>query len=158
MRELLRPSAAFLGAVLITCLPPTHATAQDPGKQTSGNIPSTNSGTRTDSPSQEKRDQEPPEFNLLNAMQQGLVSVKAEGRGDGRITISVMNRTNRPLRVVLPPGIVAEGASGQMGGMGGAHSAAWEAEWVAWAVVAWVAGAVVAWAVAWVAGWCWAAE
>ena len=52
-------------------------------------------------------------------MNKGLVAVRAEGIGDGRITISVTNRTSRPLRVVLPPGIVAQGATGQMGGMGG---------------------------------------
>ena len=119
MRDLLRLSAPFLGAVLIAGLPPNHATAGDTDNKTSGNTPAAKSGTKTDSPSQEKRDQEPPEFNLLDAMQKGLVSAKAEGRGDGRITISVTNRTKRPLRVILPPGIVAQGASGQMGGMGG---------------------------------------
>ena len=60
-----------------------------------------------------------PEHNLLDAMQKGLVSVQAEGTGDGRITMAVTNRTSRRLRVIMPPGIVAQGATGQFGGMGG---------------------------------------
>ncbi len=47
------------------------------------------------------------------------MSVETEGRGDGRMTISVTNRTKRQLRVVLPPGLIAQGATGQFGGMGG---------------------------------------
>ena len=47
----------------------------------------------------------------------------AEGTGDGRMTLSLTNRTNPKLRVVLPPGLIASGATGQfgggMGGMGG---------------------------------------
>ena len=52
-------------------------------------------------------------------MRDGLVSVKAEGIGDGRMTFSVTNKSKRQLRVVLPPGIIAQGATGQFGGMGG---------------------------------------
>ncbi len=59
------------------------------------------------------------ELNLLEAIKKGSVAVKAEGIGDGRVSISVTNRTKRPLRVILPPGIVLQGATGQMGGMGG---------------------------------------
>ena len=66
-----------------------------------------------------KADKNVEEMNLLDAMRDGLVSVKAEGTGDGRMTMSVTNRTNRQLRVVLPPGIIAQGATGQFGGMGG---------------------------------------
>jgi len=66
-----------------------------------------------------KPDQEVRELNLLDAMRGGLVAVKAEGIGDGRMTMAVTNRTTRPLRVILPPGIVVQGATGQMGGMGG---------------------------------------
>ena len=58
-------------------------------------------------------------MNLLEARKQGMVSVQAEGRGDGRMTISVTNRTRHALRVVLPPGLIAQSATGQMGGMGG---------------------------------------
>jgi hypothetical protein len=60
-----------------------------------------------------------PEADLLTAVRDGLVSVKAVGRGDGRMTLSLTNRSRRPLRVVLPPGIIAQSATGQFGGMGG---------------------------------------
>src|SRR5271157_3484661 len=60
-----------------------------------------------------------PTYNLLEAMNQGLVGVEASGRGDGRMTVSVTNNTKKQLRVVLPPGIIAQGATGQFGGMGG---------------------------------------
>jgi hypothetical protein len=73
----------------------------------------------TKRPAEAKTDQNIPEINLLDAKRQGLVSVAAEGRGDGRMTISVTNRTRRALRVVLPPGIIAQSATGQFGGMGG---------------------------------------
>ena len=49
----------------------------------------------------------------------GAVAVEAEGTGDGRMTIKVTNQTKRRLKVVLPPGLVASGATGQFGGMGG---------------------------------------
>ena len=58
-------------------------------------------------------------MSLLDAMRKGVVSVKAEGIGDGRMTLSVTNRSKRKLRVVLPPGIIAQSATGQFGGMGG---------------------------------------
>jgi len=64
-------------------------------------------------------DEKVPEINLLTAMRDGLVAVQAEGRGDGRMTMSLTNRTRRRLRVVLPPGIIAQSATGQFGGMGG---------------------------------------
>ena len=64
-------------------------------------------------------DENIPTYNLLEAMSQGLVGVEASGRGDGRMTVSVTNNTKKQLRVVLPPGIIAQGATGQFGGMGG---------------------------------------
>ena len=67
-----------------------------------------------------KNDQHAPEINLLNTgIRDGLVSVEAAGRDDGRMTMSITNNTRRQLRVVLPPGIIAQGATGQFGGMGG---------------------------------------
>jgi hypothetical protein len=66
-----------------------------------------------------KTDQPIKQVDLLDAARQGLISVQAEGRGDGRMTVSITNRTSRQLRVVLPPGIIAQGATGQFGGMGG---------------------------------------
>ena len=73
--------------------------------------------------------------------------------GDGRMTISVTNRTRHPLRVVLPPGSSLKVPPARW-----AAWAAWAAAWAAWAVawaawaVAWAAWAV-AWAEAWVAAW-----
>jgi hypothetical protein len=60
-----------------------------------------------------------PPVSLLDAMREGKVEVSATGIGDGRMTLSVTNRTRGKLRVVLPPGLIASGASGQFGGMGG---------------------------------------
>jgi hypothetical protein len=70
-------------------------------------------------PAQVKPADEVPSVDLLDALRSGKVSVKAEGIGDGRITVSVTNRTEKKLRIVLPPGIIAQGATGQFGGMGG---------------------------------------
>ena len=64
-------------------------------------------------------DENIPTYYLLDAMNQGLVGVEASGRGDGRMTVSVTNNTKKQLRVVLPPGLIAQGATGQFGGMGG---------------------------------------
>jgi hypothetical protein len=63
--------------------------------------------------------QDVPEVNLLEAVRDGLVTVKAEGIGDGRMTVTLKNKSRKKLRVVLPPGIIAQGATGQFGGMGG---------------------------------------
>jgi hypothetical protein len=60
-----------------------------------------------------------PGINLLDAMRADAVTAVAEGMGNGQMAITVTNNTNRKLRVVLPPGLVATGATGQMGGMGG---------------------------------------
>src|SRR5262249_50353988 len=48
----------------------------------------------------------------------GALSVAAEGSGDGRMILSVKNKSPRAVRVVLPPGLVASGASGRFGGGG----------------------------------------
>ena len=85
-------------------------------------VPSQNKATKARAKASKtalKEDHHAPEINLLTAMRDGLVTVEAEGRDDGRMTLSVTNNTNRQLRVVLPPGIIAQGATGQFGGMGG---------------------------------------
>src|SRR5262245_9044846 len=41
-----------------------------------------------------------PALNLLEAARAGTVSLNAEGTGDGRMTLSVTNKTKRQLRVV----------------------------------------------------------
>ena len=76
------------------------------------------SAVKADKPAS-KDDAQVPEMNLLDAMRDGLVGVKAEGTGDGRMTLSLTNKSKRQLRIVLPPGIIAQGATGQFGGMGG---------------------------------------
>src|SRR5437762_1285102 len=119
MRQFPRLSLAVIAAGLVGGLSPTRALAKDAPDKARGSVPESRRDGATASPSQGATEQDPPELNLLDARRQGVVSVKAEGRGGGRMTVSVTNRTNRPLRVVLPPGIVARGATGEMGGMGG---------------------------------------
>src|SRR4051812_32597848 len=76
-----------------------------------------------DAPSADQKEkvasEEPSPVDLLTAVRQGEISVDAEGSGDGRMTLSLTNKTKRKLRVVLPPGLIASGATGQFGGMGG---------------------------------------
>jgi hypothetical protein len=94
--------------------------SNDASKRKGAASPSKTASTRAKSSKTQTKDaQEAPEINLLAAMQDGSVSVEAVGRGDGRMTLSVTNNTRRPLRVVLPPGIIAQSATGQFGGMGG---------------------------------------
>src|SRR5512135_1998172 len=69
--------------------------------------------------SQTSKEDEVPPYNLLDAMRDGIVSVHAEGIGDGRMSLSVTNKTKLQLRVVLPPGLIASGTTGQFGGLGG---------------------------------------
>jgi hypothetical protein len=57
-------------------------------------------------------------ITLFEGIRAGALSVAAEGSGDGRMVLSVKNRKSTPLRVVLPPGLIASGASGQFGGGG----------------------------------------
>src|SRR5690349_19221779 len=66
-----------------------------------------------------KKTVEIPDVSLLDAVRNGDVSVDAEGIGDGRMMVSVTNNSSRKLNVVLPPGLIASGATGQFGGMGG---------------------------------------
>src|SRR5437868_3436173 len=70
-------------------------------------------------PAQSQTKDDIPRVSLLDAMRDGSVAVSAEGIGDGRMTLSITNRTPRQLRVLLPPGLIATGATGQFGGMGG---------------------------------------
>jgi hypothetical protein len=88
----------------------------DPSPTATGDIAGTRSGSKRDKAA---ADQSVQEINLFNAVRDGLVSVKAEGRGDGRMTLSLTNRSRRALCVVLPPGLIAQSATGQFGGMGG---------------------------------------
>ena len=99
----------LVGALLAGAVPLASSSAEDavPPPKTVADAPTS-------------AEAELPTYNLLDAMRDGLVDVDAEGRGDGRMTMSVTNTSSRKLRVVLPPGLVAQGAAGQMmGGMGG---------------------------------------
>ena len=52
------------------------------------------------------------------------------------MTLSLTNESNRRLNVVLPPGLIASGATGQFGGMGGMGGGMVLAVvWVVWAAV-----------------------
>jgi hypothetical protein len=66
---------------------------------------------------------DPLSTDVLTGLRSGQLSATATGRRDGRITLSVTNQTNSRLRVVLPPGLLVSGTTGQfgggMGGMGG---------------------------------------
>lgn len=62
----------------------------------------------------------PATIDVLSGIRNGQLSGSAEGTGDGRMILSIRNRTNAPLRVVLPPGLIVSGTTGQFGGgMGG---------------------------------------
>ncbi len=60
-----------------------------------------------------------PALSLLDGLRSGQLGLEALGRGDNTMTLSVTNRTRHRIRVVLPPGLIASGATGQFGGMGG---------------------------------------
>jgi len=66
----------------------------------------------------EPRAEEAPVLGLFDGLRSGALQVSAEGTGGDRMTLSVTNRSSRPLRVVLPPGLLASGAAGQFGGGG----------------------------------------
>ncbi len=101
-------SAAIVGGFLVSTS--TLSLAADPAVKKGGK-----NSAKASSPAKD----DAPALNLLDAVRDGVVSVEAEGTGDGRMTLSVTNNTKRQLRVVLPPGLVASGATGQFGGMGG---------------------------------------
>ncbi len=59
-----------------------------------------------------------PSIDLFEGIRSGALSVSAQGSGDGRMVLSVKNKSSKALRVILPPGLIASGASGQFGGGG----------------------------------------
>ena len=116
MRVLICSPIAAIGAALLMSGPITGVLADEPERKTD------RSSAESSAPTPHGNltaDQGVPEIDLLEARQKGMVSVQAEGRGDGRMTLSVTNRTRHALRVVLPPALIAASATGQMGGMGG---------------------------------------
>jgi hypothetical protein len=118
----MRPIRLFLAftAVSLVALPPlARALADEPTDQTEVKAGKAAKADAATGKNGAKVDDGIPEVNLLDAIRDRMVSVKAEGIGDGRMTLSVTNRSGKKLRVVLPPGIIAQGATGQFGGMGG---------------------------------------
>ena len=116
MRFLIYSPIAAIGSLFLLSSPISSVLADEPAKRPQ---PSIAESSASSPQGKVNAAQSIPEMNLLEARKQGLVSVNAEGRGDGRMTISVTNRTRHLLRVVLPPGLIAQSATGQMGGMGG---------------------------------------
>jgi hypothetical protein len=112
----MRPPNACLALICASGLTLTMFAALSPPAR--ANDPTDRSPKKAD-PSGADRESEVPAINLLEALRDGKVSAEAEGIGDGRMTLSITNRTKRQLRVVLPPGIIAQSATGQFGGMGG---------------------------------------
>ncbi len=112
MRHLIRYRNAIVAGTFVVMLPLPVAAADDSDWQARRKRGSPKSKRArkpvTADQTPVKDDKNVPEINLLDAMRDGLVSVKAEGIGDGRMTMSVTNHTKRQLRVVLPPGIIAQ--------------------------------------------------
>jgi hypothetical protein len=115
MRKSTGPAVGAIGVVLLVSIPMSRVCADEvdrPSRATAEHAPAA-------TPGDTKTAEGVPEINLLDAQRHGLVSIQAEGGGDGRMTVSVINRTERPLRIVLPPGIIAQGTTGQFAGIGG---------------------------------------
>jgi hypothetical protein len=114
---------ALASGVILGLMPLSRVSADDTDKPSPAKkVTSSKKGDKAHSKADKasaSSDQDIPELNLLDAVRDGLVAVEAEGKGDGRMTMTITNRTRRQLRVVLPPGIIAQGATGQFGGMGG---------------------------------------
>ncbi len=148
MRQATTRHLAILAALLVVLAPLSRVAADDSKTKAKAKVKAT-----TPAKQAATDDENIPTYNLLEAMNQGLVDVQATGRDDGRMTVSVTNQSQKQLRVVLPPGLIAQGASGQFGGMGGMGGGGGGMGGGAWAAVAWVvAWVAVAWAaVAWAA-------
>ena len=65
------------------------------------------------------RADEPAAVDLVAGTRAGTLASRAEGTADGRVLITVTNKSKHPLNVVLPPGLIATGATGQFGAGGG---------------------------------------
>src|SRR5689334_17251730 len=122
-RLLLSGSAAIVAGLSLMMLTPPSAAA-DPGHSShstsSVQKPARNhdASPSASTTSEEKADDEKElsTIDVLAGLRSGQLSGSAEGTGDGRMTLSLKNRTDRKLRVVLPPGLIVSGATGQFGG------------------------------------------
>ena len=61
---------------------------------------------------------EAPAISLFDGIRSRVLQVSAEGTGGDQMNLSVTNRSTERLRVVLPAGLLASGATGQFGGGG----------------------------------------
>ena len=114
--------SAGVSALLVV---PTFVAAQTVKKQhTTHTKKVSHSVAPTPAPAQAgASESEPATVDVLQGLRTGQISAVARGRSDGRITLSLTNKTSAKLRVVLPPGLIVSGTTGQfgggMGGMGG---------------------------------------
>jgi len=118
----IRHSVRFgIGALLLTGL--TSPLDAAPPKSRSRRVSHASHGARPASkesaPASDPATENLPATDVLKGLRTGQLAVTAEGTGDGRMTLSTTNRTAHKLRVILPPGLIASGTSGQFGGMGG---------------------------------------
>ena len=105
--------------ILILALPLDAAPPRNKGRRTAQVVQTaTNIGADRASSTASAAADDPATIDVLQGLRTGRLSATAEGTGDGRMTLSLTNRTNQKLRVVLPPGLIASGATGQFGGMG----------------------------------------
>ncbi len=91
MRHSTRSTTAFLAGNLLALLPLMAAASDDPQDKAPAKVAPSEAKAAT-SPatadnSEQKADKKVAEINLLDAMRDGLVTVKAEGNGDGRMTL-----------------------------------------------------------------------
>ena len=112
-------AAALGGLFLLSTIGRAHAQATKPDAPPKPATHTEKKSTHSAKASHAVKESDLPDVNLLDAARAGAVMLDAEGMGDGRMAVIVTNSTNRPLKVVLPPGLVASGATGQMMGMGG---------------------------------------
>ena len=115
-----------LGILVLFAAGVAFGSSQDDTKKRPASTPSHSSPRQArqirpppTTPKPESADPEPETIDVLAGLNNGKLAVEAEGRSDGRITLTIKNRTRKKLRVVLPPGLIASGVSGQFGSMGG---------------------------------------
>ncbi|SIO62449.1 hypothetical protein SAMN05444166_7050 [Singulisphaera sp. GP187] len=117
--------ALYVGSVVISglVLNSGFAVAADsPRGENAGQRGQTSNGGAEQSPGESSNHADAAQaevIDVLAGVRSRQLAVVAEGTGDGRMILSLTNRTKQKLRVVLPPGLVASGLTGQFGGFGG---------------------------------------
>src|SRR5438270_1224 len=93
-------ASAFLCGGWLVLVSPGSVLAQSPSSDpAAGSSRATGRG-----PSRARRARA---INVLEGLRSGQIAADAQGLGDGRMELSLTNRTKRQLRVVLPPGLIA---------------------------------------------------